>query len=114
MLVTFKSKAAADVVMYETHAKPILDLLQKDIKRGVITAAESGNALALLAKQIDDSKAHATATTLEHDVHMHHNANGDDNGHEKIEVVTFSARAFPLLDMLREANKGNFDILWGV
>ncbi|MBB3214488.1 hypothetical protein FHW67_003806 [Herbaspirillum sp. Sphag1AN] len=114
MLVTFKSKAAADVVMYETHAKPILDLLHKDVKRGVITAAESADALAVLAKQIDNSKAHEAAEALERDVRAHHNENGDDHGHEKIEVVTFSARAYPLLDMLRAAKEGNHDILWGV
>ena len=39
MLVTFKSKAAAEVLMYEDHAKRILDLLNKDVKRGIITAA---------------------------------------------------------------------------
>jgi hypothetical protein len=114
MLVTFKSKAAADVVMYESHAKPILDLLNKDIKRGVITAAESTDAIALLEKQVDNSKAHDAAEALERDVHKHHNANGDDTGHEKIEPVTFSARAYPLLDMLRAAKKGNYDVLWGV
>ena len=38
MLVKFKSKAAADVVMYEEHAKLILDLLGKDVKQGIITA----------------------------------------------------------------------------
>lgn len=114
MLVTFKSKAAADVVMYESHAKPILDSLHKDIKRGVITAAESTEAIALLEKQIVNSKAHDAAETLERDVLAHHNPQGDDNGHEKIEPVTFSARAYPLLDMLREAKKGNYDVLWGV
>ena len=41
MLVTFKSKAAAEILMYEAHAKPILDLLGKDIERGVITADEA-------------------------------------------------------------------------
>ncbi len=100
--------------MYESHAKPILDLLHKDITRGVITAAESSEALAVLEKQIDSSKAHEAAAALERDVHAHHNENGDDHGHEKIEPVTFSARAYPLLDMLREAKKGNYDILWGV
>jgi hypothetical protein len=114
MLVTFKSKATADVVMYESHAQPILDLLHKDIKRGVITAAEAVDAIALLEKQIDHSKAHDAADALERDVHKHHNANGDDHGHEKIEPVSFSARAYPLLDMLRESQKGGHDILWGV
>jgi len=114
MLVTFKSKAASDVVMYETHAKPILDMLHKDIKRGVITAAETSEAISQLAKQIESSKAHEAAEALERDVLAHHNADGDDNGHEKIEPVSFAARAYPLLEMLREAQKSQHDILWGV
>jgi len=114
MLITFKSKAAADVVMYESHAKPIFDLLHKDLGRGVITAAEAGDAIAILEKQIAASKAHEAAEALERDVNAHHNASVDDHNHEKIEPVSFSARAYPLLDMLREAHKGNYDILWGV
>ncbi|HZG19943.1 MAG TPA: DUF1840 domain-containing protein [Herbaspirillum sp.] len=114
MLITFKSKAAADVVMYESHAKPILDLLHKDPARGVITAAEAGDAVAVLEQQINASKAHEAAEALARDVNAHHNADIDDHNHEKIEAVSFSARAYPLLDMLREAKKGGYDILWGV
>ncbi|MAF02003.1 MULTISPECIES: DUF1840 domain-containing protein [Herbaspirillum] len=114
MLITFKSKAAADVVMYESHAKPILDLLHKDPARGVITAAEAGDAITLLEQQINASKSHEAAEALARDVNAHHNADVDDHNHEKIEPVSFSARAYPLLDMLREAKKGNYDILWGV
>ena len=112
MLITFKSKAAADVVMSESHAKPILDLLHKDAARGVITAAEAGDAIALLEQQITASKSHEAAEALARDVNAHHDV--DDHNHEKIEPVSFSARAYPLLDMLREAKKGNHDILWGV
>ncbi|EJN00290.1 DUF1840 domain-containing protein [Herbaspirillum sp. YR522] len=114
MLITFKSKAAADVVMYESHAKPILDLLHKDPARGVISASEAGNAVALIEKQIVASKNHEAAEALERDVHAHHHDSHDDHNHEKIEPVTFSARAYPLLDMLREAQKGQYDVLWGV
>jgi hypothetical protein len=38
MLITFKSKAYPNVMMYQDHAKRILDLLHKDSDRGVITA----------------------------------------------------------------------------
>jgi len=113
MLVTFKSKAAADVVMYESHAKPILDMLHKDLKRGVITAAESSAAIALLETQIGNSKNHEAAEALQRDVQAHHNETAMTTV-MKIEPVTFSARAYPLLDMLRAANKGSYDILWGV
>lgn len=52
MLITFKSKAAADVLMYATHAKPILDLLGKDVGRGVITAGETGEAIRHIEAEI--------------------------------------------------------------
>ena len=48
MLITFTSKAAPEVLMYKDHAKRILDLLQKDSDRGVITAAEAPQAVAVL------------------------------------------------------------------
>ncbi len=57
MLVTFKSKNATDVMMYAEHAKPILDLLHKDIQRGVITAAETGPAIAALEAAIAEHRA---------------------------------------------------------
>ena len=45
MLVTFKSKAAADVPMYAEHAQALLALVGKtlepvDAPRGIITAAD--------------------------------------------------------------------------
>lgn len=114
MLVTFKSKAAADVLMYEEHAKRILDLLQKDAKRGVITAAESGNAVAILEAEMASSRAHHLSEELQHDVALHHGEAGDDNEHEKIQFVSFSTRAYPLLEMVRAAHQGNNDVMWGV
>ena len=114
MLVTFKSKAAADVTMYQEHAKRLLDLLHKDVTRGVITAAETGNTLAVLGAQVDASRLHPASGELEHDIHAHHGEHGDDSGHEASQLVSFSARAYPLLEMLRAAHAGNNDILWGV
>jgi hypothetical protein len=48
------------------------------------------------------------------DVDAHHNENGDDNEHEKPEPVSFSARMFPLLEMLHAAHKNQRDVVWGV
>ena len=56
MLITFKSKAAADIIMYKTHAKRILTLLGKEIDRGVITAEETAQAIARLEAAIAESK----------------------------------------------------------
>lgn len=114
MLIRFRSKAAAEVVMYEAHAKRILDLLHKDVRIGVITAAEAPQAVARLEEEIAESRRHPMSEEMEHDIAAHHGEHGDDNEHEPIQVVTFSTRAYPLLAMLRAAQQGGHDVLWGV
>ena len=114
MLITFKSKAAADVPMYEEHARRILELLHKDVKRGVITAAESANAVATLEAEITGNKAHHPTDEIARDVAAHHGEAGDDNDHEKMQFVSFATRMYPLLEMLRAAKQGNHDVMWGV
>jgi hypothetical protein len=114
MLTTFKSKAAADVVMYEEHANRILDLLHKDHKLGVITAAETANAIKLLEGEVTLSKSHIASEAIKRDILAHHGEDGDDNEHEPPQAVSFSSRAYPLLEMLRAAHEENQDILWGV
>lgn len=114
MLVTFKSKAAAEVLMYEEHARRILDLLHKDVKRGIITAAETPQAVTKLEAEIAESKLHPTSEEVQRDVLAHHGDSGDDNEHEPAEFVSFATRAYPLLEMLRAARRDNNDVMWGV
>lgn len=114
MLVTFKSKAAAEVVMYEQHAKRILDLFGKDVKRGVITAAETGEAIARLEAEIAQSKTHPASEEIQHDIEAHHGTFGDDNEHEPIQFVSFATRSYPLLEMLRAAQKQGQVVAWGI
>src|SRR5947209_14752674 len=114
MLVTFKSKAAADIIMYEEHAKPILDLLSKDVRKGVITAAETGSAIAALETEIAQRKMHSAADSVNDDVHNHHGNSNDDNNHDPAQLVSFSTRVYPLLEMLRAAQKGNHVVAWGI
>jgi hypothetical protein len=114
MLITFKSKAASDVVMYKEHAKRILALLHKDPLQGVITAAEAPGAVAALEKEIAESRIHPVTGDVQRDVQAHHGDVGDDTDHEEMEVVSFATRAYPLLEMLRAAKLGGHDVLWGV
>ncbi|HEX8612885.1 MAG TPA: DUF1840 domain-containing protein [Telluria sp.] len=114
MLITFTSKAASEVLMYKEHAKRILDLLHKDVDQGVITAAEAPHALQVLEKEITDSRQHSVSEDVERDVHAHHNEDGDDANHEEIQAVSFSTRAYPLVEMLRAAKAGGHDVVWGV
>jgi hypothetical protein len=114
MLIRFKSKAAAEVLMYEEHAKRILDMLHKDVKRGIITAAETPQAIARLEAEIAESKLHPISEEVQRDIAAHHGDSGDDNEHEQIEFVTFATRAYPLLEMLRAAQRNGNDVMWGV
>ncbi|HLL10902.1 MAG TPA: DUF1840 domain-containing protein [Rubrivivax sp.] len=114
MLITFKSKAAAEIIMYQEHAKRILDMFGKDVHRGVITAAESAPLIARLEKEIAESRLHQHSEEVRHDVDTHHGEHGDDNDHEPVAVVDFHTRAYPLLEMMRAAHQGGHDILWGV
>jgi hypothetical protein len=99
MLVTFKSKAAADILMYAVHAKPILELLGKDIERGVITAEETGQAVERIESEIAARKLSAPAADAKKGLN---------------EVVSFGARAYPLLEMLRAAHREQTFVMWGV
>lgn len=114
MLIRFKSKAAAEVLMYEKHAKRILDLLGKDVKKGIITAEESAHAIARIEAEIAESRAHPISDDVQQDVEAHHGPEGDDNEHEQRQTVTFATRAYPLLDMLRAAHQQGEHVMWGV
>ena len=114
MLVTFKSKAAAEVTMYAAHARPLLELIHKDVKRGVITAAETATVIARLEAAIGDGAIHFPAEEQKHEAPHPHGYVDNTNDSEPSQFVSVSARAFPLLEMLRAAHKGGNDVLWGI
>lgn len=111
MLVTFKSKASAEILMYEKHAKPLLDLLGKDVTRGIITAAEMPEAIARLEAEIEAHRERAAAEEAERAAQ----AKQDEEAQvPQPQAVSFAARAYPLLEMLRAAQKANTSVMWGV
>ena len=114
MFIIFTSKAAAEVTMYKEHAKRILDLLGKDMSRGVITAAEAPQAVATLEKEIAESRLRTASEDVKRDVHAQPGEDHDDTDHQGMEVVSFATRAYPLLEMLRTAKAGGNDVIWGV
>jgi len=113
MLITFKSKAYPDVLMYQDHAKRILELLNKEPEIGVITSAEASRAVQLLEHEIEESRKHPSSDDMERDIKAHR-VDEDDPEHEQAEAVSFSTRAYPMLEMLRAARDQQCDILWGV
>ncbi|WP_207004379.1 DUF1840 domain-containing protein [Trinickia mobilis] len=108
MLVTFKCRAAPDVVMLENLAQYLVGIVGKQLgKRGVITYEEMGTAISKLESAIVTDKKERQ----EHEGHFHE---GED-GHEHHELpIGLAQRSFPFLDMLRAAQRENVDVLWGV
>ena len=111
MLITFTSKSAADVLMYEMHAKPLLDLLGKDVHRGIITAEEVAEAIARIESAIIDSKRQSDTNKQNATSDNADDESGDRMGDSG---VSFGARAFPLLEMLRAALREKQFVMWGV
>lgn len=109
MLVTFKSKAAADVPMYAEHAKMLLSLIGKSLEpesapRGIIVAADVPAAL---------EKLRAAADTSRRTDRERADASRNDEPAQTV-PVGLAQRAFPLIDMLERAARDQRDIVWGV
>jgi hypothetical protein len=113
MLIIFKSKSSPEVLMYQEHAQRILDLLHKSPERGVITAAEAAGALALLEREVVESRQRQEDDATPGDAAQEKE---EDGGHEpaKARPVDFGTRAFPFMEMLRSAKAKGNDIVWGV
>lgn len=121
MAVTvFKCRAAASITMMEKDAKPILNLLGKDVKRGVITAAEAPAAAqkieALVAKDKELEKMTALEQVRLKQQQAEQNTINKAEDHEKDDGprISFAVRSYPLLQMLKAAIREEKDIMWGV
>ena len=110
MLITFKSRASADVTMLTDTAKYILAVLGKPLgERGVIMAAEVPAALARLDAAIEAGKKHEAMLSHNGSAALHHS---ERDTHP--DVVRIDQRAWPIREMLRESRDANADVMWGV
>lgn len=109
MLVIFQSTATPDVVMLRNLAQYLLTLMGKKLgARGVIAHEEIPHAIARLEAAISEQPhAEATLESLRSIPNGHHHVADDDRR-------ALLHRAWPLLDMMREAHKQNADIIWGL
>ena len=103
MLVTFRTKAYADITMFGDVAKQLLQLMGHS---GTIPSAIKGEdvpgALARLEAAIAQRRAAEAAEAPK----------TDDDGHDAPRKVAISQRAVPLLDLLRAAAAKNTDVMW--
>jgi hypothetical protein len=110
-LVVFRSKAAGEIFMFAETARRIFDIIGKDeAPRGVITAEQVPSALARLVAAVDEEKAQLKAAAQASE-------GADRRGETEAlgaRAITLGQRAFPLIEMLRAAEKKRVDVTWGV
>jgi hypothetical protein len=104
MLVTFSSKAGADILMLSQHAKPILQIMGKldgaDLAvRGVFMPEQMSQTITQLEQAIAIAPAPAE--------------DDEDAPPDPItRPVGLRQRAFPLLDLLKRAKEKGHPVLW--
>ncbi|KVG70761.1 hypothetical protein WJ95_04855 [Burkholderia ubonensis] len=104
MVVTFRSSAAPDIVMLRDLAHYLLGLAGKTLDvRGVILADELPGAIARLEQAIREDTARENAH--ERSTRMLHTDGPPHTGE-------LAQRAWPLLDMMREARKQGRNVMW--
>lgn len=109
-LVIFRSKVAGDIIMLGENARRIFEVIGRpESGRGVITAAQVPDALQRLTAAVEQEKEQQGAAAP---------GEGRDGNDEpahgaRARGVTFSQRAFPLIEMLRAAQRKEVDVTWG-
>ncbi len=101
-LVVFRSRAAAEIIMFAPVAQRLLELSGKTYaERGVITSAQIAGALHGLEQALTQERAAGTDVVSPEQPLAH-------------APVSLRQRAFPLIEMLRAAQKRGVDVTWGV
>jgi hypothetical protein len=105
MLVTFRTKAYANITMFGDVAKQLLELMgQSGTVPSAIKAEDVPTALARLETAIAQRRASEAAETF---------AEGHDRDDEDApRAVALSKRALPLLELLRAAAANKTAIMW--
>ena len=105
MLVTFRTKAYANITMFGDAAKQLLELMgHSGTVPSAIKAEDVPIALARLEAAIAQRRAVDAAKGPEDDA-------GRD-GYDAPRKVTLSQRAVPLLELLRAAAAEKHDVMW--
>lgn len=107
MLVTFSSKAGADILMLAQHAKPLLTIIGKTddkdlLMRGVFMPEQLDEAIMRLEQAI----AAEPKQTLEDE------QDSDLPKDALIMPVGLRQRSFPLLDLLKRALEQQVPVMW--
>lgn len=120
MVITFQSRATADVIMFGEPAREILKLLGKDPEaaRGIVTVEQLPHAIDVLNAAIEEDRKHQAELEAERERQELEAEDDDDDDREPppsgmAAPVSLSQRGWPLLEMMRHALRENHPITWG-
>ena len=110
MLITFKSTASNDVLMFDTAAKDFLRCIGKapDETTGIITVGQLPAAIDSVRAAIAADKAKPLAAVENAGKEV---AGADDEHDER---VGFGQRAVPMLELMERALAEGAPVVWGV
>lgn len=109
MLITFKSSASSDVIMFGDVARAMLATIGKDPadERGIITVAQLPAAIAALKEAMENDKAerasHSHEDKAEHD---------EEEAGKKGAAISFAQRAVPLIELMSYSLKEETPVIW--
>lgn len=104
MIVTFKSKASGDVIMFGEVAHGLMKIMGKDPEpQGIITPEQLPGAIAALKSAMEASRKQSGPSE-------------DDQADTPAmaQHVSLAQRAVPLIELLEWAQKKNAPVTWGV
>jgi hypothetical protein len=106
MIITFRSAAAGDVIMFGDVAKRMMELMGKRVTdEGIVTVEQLPEAIAGLRAAIAEDKARHAGVQDEDD--------GDAPSGGAQPGVSTAQRAVPLLELLEWAQKKGKPVTWG-
>lgn len=112
MLYEFKSKATGSVLMTGPVGERMLAIIGKAPgPRGIVTVAQLGPAIEALEQAVARERAERTEQSQDDD---DEDRNDPDAVAKRRETVSFSARAWPLIEMFKAAQAADKDVTWGV
>ncbi|MDR1461844.1 MAG: DUF1840 domain-containing protein [Azoarcus sp.] len=115
MLLSFKSKAGANVIMFGDVAGRLLGVIGKDAgeAKGIVTVEQLPEAISRLQAAIDAERAQQNAKSAA-EREAEEDAEREAGRSGMTASVDLAQRAWPLLDLLRRAQAGGVPVVWGV
>jgi len=109
MIITFKSSAAGDVIMFSDVAHRLMQIMGKDATdKGILTVEQLPEAIRCLKAAINEDKQRLTALSEEERPLKEKGTSGERP------FISLYQRATPLLELIEWAQKKQKPVVWGV